>query len=231
MRGLAWVGVESLCRRRVLTFIFGLSRDLAFEDGRDKGAKMTSTKICTTIAVLAAVLTLTSFSLSAAPASATIGSLTAKLTVAKHPPGTPPNPDAEGLRCQVWLLQQVSYPCWVQVEGSLSTGSRLEAERLQASGHRILMRLWGDDPVSDDLLQRPYLFGFDVKPCCAATWTTFKWARWVNSRVLDEDHYPDRDEIYAGIRLVDSSGRTIRSVESNRVKLNMGLPGAPGPLP
>jgi hypothetical protein len=171
-------------------------------------------------------------SLSAAPANATIGSLKAKLIVADHTVGDPrPQPDRGGRVCQVWLLQQLSYPCYVHLQGTLSTGTRLEAQRLVFSGHRIVMRLWGDDPVSDDFLYGPQTFSFDVNPCCATTWTTFKWGRWINSRELDDDNWPDGDEVYAGIRLVDSRGRTIRSVESNRVKLNIGLPGAPGPIP
>lgn len=114
--------------------------------------------------------------------------------------------------------------CEVSVEGLVAM-TQAEARTLLDSGHRVVVRVWGEDPIHDDLLLGPYILarGSVWSPSyAAATPTGLTLRLWVvvANTALDEDSYPDpglRDELYAGVRLVDPAGRTIRSAETNRV--------------
>ncbi len=128
--------------------------------------------------------------LSAAPANATIGPITANLTVTRVQPGY--------------------YD--VRVEGVVPM-TAAEARGLIDSGHKIVLRLWGDDPVSDDLLHGPYESGFFVVPDKGLGIRRVLLR--MSHRVLNEDL--GGDELYVGVRLVNSTGATIRSRETNRV--------------
>ena len=90
-------------------------------------------------------------------------------------------------------------------------------------GYTIALRYWGDDPDSDDLLYGP------VNPrtvFAAADGLHFQHYVTLPHFLLDEDHSAvdempyvadrGRDEIYVGSRLLDPSGKTVSSVESNR---------------
>ena len=128
--------------------------------------------------------------LSAAPAEAAIGSITAKLTVTRVQPGYSD----------------------VRVEGVVPM-TEAEARGLIDSGHKVMLRLWGDDPVSDDLLHGPYQSGFFVVPDKGLGIRRVLLR--MSHRVLNED--VGGDELYVGVRLVNSAGATIRSRETNRV--------------
>ena len=69
----------------------------------------------------------------AATADASVGQVTAKLTITQYKPGYHN----------------------VAVFGKVPM-SQTEAQGLIDSGHRVVMRLWGDDSYSDDLLLGPY---------------------------------------------------------------------------
>jgi hypothetical protein len=141
----------------------------------------------------------------ALPAGAAIGPVSARLTVT--------------------FLGGTSEPCGVAVDG-LVRMSQTEAQTLVDTGHRVVVRVWGEDSFADDLLLGPYTLT-RRKPWNASQYIAaapgglkIHLRDEVYGSDLNEDLYPDpamRDELYAGVRLVDSAGRTVRSGESNRV--------------
>ena len=160
-----------------------------------------------TIAVLAATVAAITVGLSPAPASASIGAVSPRLTV-----GHQPN-DTRGY-------------CLVTVEGRVAM-TQTEARGLVDSGHKVVVRVWGEDPVYDDLMLGAYTLG-PINPAAlqtgyisvAADGLHFHKHVVVSPFALDEDSGSDPasgDELYAGVRLVNSDGTTIRSAESNRV--------------
>jgi TctA family transporter len=153
---------------------------------------MFKTKIRTAVAILAAAAAVMTVGLSAAPANAAIGPMTAKLTVTPYKPG----------------YHNVAVFGLVKM-------SQGEAQSLLNSGHRIVMRLWGEDVFYDDLLIGPYSPQFG--PAATAQGLEFHRVMiGVNDNVLDED--PEgADELYVGARLVRPGGSTIKSVTTNRV--------------
>jgi hypothetical protein len=91
--------------------------------------------------------------------------------------------------------------------------SRAEAQSMIGSGHKVMLRVWGDDLAYDDLLLAPYEAGLTV----TETGLEFSHVRFqLSNDLLDEDW--GRDEVYAGARLVNAAGATIRAGETNRVK-------------
>ena len=147
------------------------------------------------VVIMATALALV-LGLFAAPADAAISSMTARLAYSRGFDG----------RYTVRVTGVVRMP-----------GS--EARKLIATGHDVVWRLWGEDPVADDLLAGPL----------PATVTTFAGVglRFTGSVVLtgaelneDAAHAPfdEIDDLYAGVRLVNSRSQTVRSVESNRVR-------------
>jgi hypothetical protein len=105
---------------------------------------------------------------------------------------------------------------------------RLEpGENPDLTNHKVAIRLWGEDPVSDDLLSGPvyvspalpdkppnprcgYFYrdgGFLKIRGCVGKPKTF-----LN---LNEDW--GEDEIYAGVRVLNPAGATLRSAETNRI--------------
>jgi len=146
--------------------------------------------------------------LSAAPAGSAIGPLSAKLSV-KY----------------IGFLGRNSIDCEVSVDGVVRM-TQTEAQALVNSGHKVAVRVWGEDPIYDDLLIGPYVLrwraGTGYSEYIAATPEGLKFHLMdrVWAIALDEDSVGDpagRDELYAGVRLVNSTGRTVRSGESNRV--------------
>jgi hypothetical protein len=86
-----------------------------------------------------------------------------------------------------------------------------EAQYLINTRHNVVIRLWGEDPASDDLLLGP-----DNAPDDALSGGLYYSVAYKlpNSR-LNEDW--GEDDLYAGVRLVQPNGVTLRSAESNRV--------------
>jgi len=142
------------------------------------------------IAVMAAAAAVTLVGLQAAPADAAVGAMTTGLRV------TP-------------VVGQPGYH-WVQVYGNVKM-SQAEAQHLINEGHNVVVRLWGEDQFSDDLLMGPYsaVRGAHYD----GLW--FSIAHKVPNSLLNEDW--GRDEIYAGVRLVQPNTQTLRSAETNRV--------------
>jgi hypothetical protein len=154
-----------------------------------------ASKIPSTIAVIAAAVAVTIVAVPAAPASASVGSISpASLSISGA---------SSGLRS-------------VSVSGVVRTSSTAEALQLYNSGYRVVYRLWGDDPSYDDLLwDTSYMSNYSAQP----DGLHFSNGLVLRSSFLNEDTCwcDNHDEVYAGIRLINSAGSTVRSAESNRV--------------
>jgi hypothetical protein len=76
-------------------------------------------------------------------------------------------------------------------------------------GMRVEVRLWGEDPWSDDFVGGPYVQSY---PYGGSYLIDFC----LNKSTLDEDW--GRDEIYAGVRVFNTAtGKQVETVESNRI--------------
>ena len=127
------------------------------------------------------------------------------------------------VRATLTTANLVGANCRVSVGGVVSM-SHSEALALVGSGHRIVVRVWGEDPLDDDLLLGPYylpvfLPGYAGSLAATPEGLKFHVHQAVSRKKLDEDDAVplERDEVYAGIRLVSSDGKTIRSGETNRI--------------
>jgi len=152
----------------------------------------TTTRIRTTITGILAAAAVASVGLPAAPADAAVGSMSAKLSVGKN-------------------YQRYS----VDVKGVIKM-TQTEAQNMINSNYRVTWKLWGSDPVWDD-----FLFGPDPASLIATSQgLEFHGVRVTTGGMLDEDDSwtDDRDELYAGVRLVKPNGSTLRSAESNQVR-------------
>ena len=151
---------------------------------------MTRSRIRTAIAGIAAAVAVMIVAVPAAPADAAVGSMTANLRV------TP--------------VEGVPGYSWVHVYGQVGM-SQAEAQDLINRHYNVVIRLWGDDPASDDLLMGPYT------PVVSAAYfgLSYSIANKVPNSLLNEDW--GGDEIYAGVRLVQPNTTTLRSAETNRV--------------
>ena len=141
------------------------------------------------------------FAVFAAPAGAAIGPITgAKLTITK------------GARAGTHN---------VAVLDGVVPATQAEAQALVNSGHRVEFRLYGDDPVRDDLRIGPYAATSFVPaaPDFQPMGLQFRKVLLnVSDRRLDEDI--GGDELYVAIRLVDRAGKTVRSGRTNKVSGN-----------
>lgn len=145
--------------------------------------------------------------LSATPAGAAIGPVEAKLRA---------NPIATDYAVSVFGHVKIT---------------QAEAQGLIDSGHRIVVRVWGEDTFDDDFLLGPYVLSETSVRYghirATAQGLAFGQYQRVNRGELDEDDDPGpgglRDELYAGVRLVSSNGTTIRSVETNRLSGHVSL--------
>jgi len=102
----------------------------------------------------------------------------------------------------------------VQVRGVVSM-TQAGAQQLISSGYRVNWDLYGSDPISDD-----YLFGPDPAGVTATSQgLAFTGVRVVQGSLLDEDDswFDDHDELISHANLVNSSGATVKSAESNEV--------------
>lgn len=151
----------------------------------------------------------------AAPAGAAIGSVSAKLTVKDNTPGAPSPPEP-------------APNCHVSVDG-LVVMTQTEAQGLINSGHKVVVRVWGEDPVFDDLMLGPYYLT-PINPAAVQTGyitvtprgLTFHKHVVVNRFALNEDP-ESKAELYAGVRLVSSDGKTIRSGETPRLSADFNF--------
>jgi hypothetical protein len=123
---------------------------------------------------------------------------------------------ASGAKATLGVVNEGTGYYWIPVDAVFPM-SRAAAQDAINHGYTVQMRLWGDDPSSDDL-QFTY-------PQPISMWAgddglhAGRSARVARS-VLDEDngwYEGDGDELYVGVRVVNPNGSTTLSVESNRV--------------
>ncbi len=139
-------------------------------------------------------------------ARGSVGSMNARLTVTEVP--------------GIWTGSQRRWD--VKVVGVVRTTTQQDVTELKGSGHRVIMRVWGDDPSSDDLLRGP----FEATYFASSLGLGFSTNLRMYSFQLDEDiatldpYIPGTDELYVGVRLINSQGETVRLVETNRVRGN-----------
>jgi hypothetical protein len=153
-------------------------------------------RIRRTAVALSVAAATTAAGLSAAPADASIGPVSARLSVT-------PN------------IQRYS----VDVTGVIRM-SEAEAQNLIANDYRVVWKLWGDDPVYNDLL-----FGPDPASITATSrGLEFSGTRVTTGGVLDEDDsvFDDHDELFARVSLVKGyvngrPGPSVKSGDSNNV--------------
>jgi hypothetical protein len=153
-------------------------------------------RIRRTAVALSVAAATTAAGLSAAPADAAIGPVSARLSVA-------PN------------IQRYS----VDVTGVIRM-SQAEAQDLIDRDYRVVWKLWGDDPVYNDLL-----FGPDPASITATPrGLEFSGTRVTTGGVLDEDDsvFDDHDELFARVSLVKGyvngrPGPSVKSGDSNNV--------------
>jgi hypothetical protein len=149
----------------------------------------------TYLRLLCALLGATTLGLvGAAPANAVIGTMTANLRVFKadSPPGY----------------------YWVHVYGSISM-TQAEAQGLINSGHKVVWRLIGDDPVFNDVQLGTRSAPIFVGP----NGLHYSHAERVPRAVVNEDDsFTDHhDELFADPKLQTQTGQTIRSRDTNNV--------------
>jgi hypothetical protein len=132
--------------------------------------------------------------IAAPPASAAIGTMTAHLSLSRSGQ----------------FLENVN------VSGLIAM-PQAEAQGYINSRYRVVWRLWGDDPISDDFLFGPN----DAQLTATPQGLQFgELGLQINRhRFLNEDTsvFDNRDEIYAGVRFLNASGATVKSKETNRV--------------
>ena len=152
-----------------------------------------TSKIRRTLAAAAATAAVMAVGLPAAQADASVGAMWPSLQI---------NPSCP-------LCVNPTYKQDVQVEGVVKM-TQTEAQRMVDQRYNVVIRVWGEDTFSDDLLIGPY------NPYIWAEYDGlhFRDVRSVYNWVLNEDL--GGDEIYAGVRLVHPTSTTLRSAETNR---------------
>ena len=143
-----------------------------------------------------------------------------------------------GARLSVEYLGPIAANCKVSVDG-LVRMSQTDAQGLINEGYKVVVRVWGEDPLYDDLMLGPYYLTPILPGASAYIAATTQGLKLhsdtaVNGSRLNEDRDPGpggiSDELYSGIRLVNRSGMTIRSAETNRVgghNFGFGCQGRP----
>jgi hypothetical protein len=144
-----------------------------------------------TAAALTAAALAVPAALSASPADASVGSMSARLSVTRN-------------------YQRYS----VDVKGLIRM-TPTEAQNMINSGYRVSWKLYGSDPIWDD-----FLFGPDPAGLNATTQgLAFEGTRVTTGSMLDEDDSwtDEHDELYAAVKLTAPNGSTVRSAHSNEV--------------
>jgi hypothetical protein len=141
--------------------------------------------------ILISALAAAAVAVSASPADAAVGSMSASLTVSKN-------------------YQRYS----VDVSGVVRM-TPTEAQNMISQGYRVKWSLYGSDPVWDD-----FLFGPDPASLQATSrGLEFHGVRVTTGSMLDEDDSwtDDHDELYASVVLSKPNGASVRSAHSNEV--------------
>lgn len=104
---------------------------------------------------------------------------------------------------------------WIPVSGVFPM-SRAAAQDAINHGYTVQLRLWGDDPYSDDL---KFTYPTDMVMSAQDDGLHFsRSARVPRGVVNEDDSWTDNyDELYVGARAVGPSGNIVLKVESNRV--------------
>lgn len=122
---------------------------------------------------------------------------------------------AAGLSPTLRVTEAGNSQYWVHAFGTIPM-SKQDADRLISTGHSVAMRLWGDDPSSDDLLAGPY----EAVVSSSNQGFHYSVAHRRAASLLNEDsgwYEGSGDELYVGVRLLNNVGTTVRSGETNRV--------------
>lgn len=106
------------------------------------------------------------------------------------------------------------------------------ADLPDVANHRIALRVWGEDTFSDDLRQGPVYIPYQappttISPDCSHGSAFYRVPGFLKIRgclatafnAYNEDVgvFDNRDEVYVGVRLLNSAGATVRSAETNRI--------------
>jgi len=103
---------------------------------------------------------------------------------------------------------------WIPVSGVFPM-SRAAAQDAINHGYTVQLRLWGDDPYSDDL---QYTYPNAVLSVGDDGLHFSRSARVWHSVLNEDDSWTDdHDELYVGARAVGPTGNIALKVESNRV--------------
>jgi hypothetical protein len=85
----------------------------------------------------------------------------------------------------------------VSISGRV-TMTEAEAQGLIDTGHKVVLRLWGEDPFYDDLLLGPYT------AAASATWAGLEFHK---ELLLLGNSDLDEHQLHVGAQLVDPAGR------------------------
>ncbi|MHA6783173.1 hypothetical protein ACVGOW_19565 [Pseudonocardia saturnea] len=107
---------------------------------------------------------------------------------------------------------EASFAADVRVTGHVPM-TAAEASALIGSGHRVVFRLWGSDTFDDDFIGGPYTMSVRA----SSRGLEFTGTRRLATGALDEDGgCIGIDEVYAGVRLLDRNGSTVRKAETDK---------------
>lgn len=98
---------------------------------------------------------------------------------------------------------------WVYVGGRIEMTDQEALKRL-SDGYRVVIRLWGEDPVTSEQI------GATIEAReWAANGLKYEYYGCYSSAQLNEDR-PGEDDIYAGVRLMNPDNQSVKAKESNR---------------
>jgi hypothetical protein len=121
---------------------------------------------------------------------------------------------ATGARATLGVVAEGTGYYWIPVSGVFPMSSAAAQDAIN-HGYTVQLRLWGDDPVSDDLQ-----YTYPNADLYADTdGLHFSRSARVPRSVVNEDSSwtDNHDELYVGARAVGPGGNVALKVESNRV--------------